>query len=71
VDEQGDWKLDLERAVAFLAEAQAREHPVLLAGTAFSFVHLLDHLEAHRVRLQLPPGSRALETAAIKGAPAV
>jgi hypothetical protein len=40
---------------------------VVLLGTAFSFVHLLDELERTRMRLQLPPGSRVMETGGYKG----
>ena len=39
--------------------------PVLLAGTAFGFVHFLDFLEGSR--LPLPRGSRLLETGGFKG----
>ncbi len=46
--------------------AQLRE-PVLLAGTAFAFVHLLDWLEARAVKLRLPEGTRVMETGGFKG----
>jgi hypothetical protein len=38
----------------------------LLLGTAFSFVHLVDFLEEKDLRLQLPPGSRVMETGGYK-----
>ncbi|NUN15117.1 MAG: hypothetical protein HUU55_15925 [Myxococcales bacterium] len=41
--------------------------PVLLFGTAFAFVHLLDYLAAHGRCLKLPPGSRVMETGGFKG----
>lgn len=41
--------------------------PVLLVGTAFSFVHLLDELKARELRLQLPVGSWVMETGGYKG----
>jgi hypothetical protein len=41
--------------------------PLLILGTAFSFVHLLDALRERNVRLQLPAGSRVLETGGYKG----
>jgi acyl-CoA synthetase (AMP-forming)/AMP-acid ligase II len=41
--------------------------PVALCGTAFSFVHLLDALGERGVRLQLPAGSRVMETGGFKG----
>lgn len=40
---------------------------VLLAGTAFSFVHWLDAMEEDGVLLRLPPGSRLMETGGFKG----
>lgn len=43
------------------------DEPVVLAGTAFAFVHLLDALEAARRRLRLPAGSRVMETGGFKG----
>lgn len=41
--------------------------PIVLCGTAFAFVHLLDAMVSRDVRLVLPPGSRALETGGFKG----
>lgn len=41
--------------------------PIALCGTAFSFVHLLDALEARDLRLHLPAGSRVMETGGFKG----
>ena len=38
-----------------------------MLGTAFSFVHLLDHLAKQDLRFELPPGSCALETGGYKG----
>jgi hypothetical protein len=54
-----------ERDPAHAADwlAHARE-PVLLAGTAFAFVHLLDALHGD---LRLPPGTRLMETGGFKG----
>ena len=40
---------------------------MIVLGTAFGFVHVLDSLAARGVRLQLPAGSRALETGGYKG----
>jgi hypothetical protein len=40
---------------------------LLILGTAFSFVHLLDHLAEQDLRFELPPGSCALETGGYKG----
>ena len=46
--------------------AQSKQ-PVLLVGTAFSFVHLLDYLAAQNLRFQLPLGSEVVETGGYKG----
>jgi hypothetical protein len=67
IDGEGTWTLDLERTLAALQEAQAALQPVALLGTAFSFVHLLDHCRESQTRLRLAPGSRALETGGYKG----
>ncbi len=40
--------------------------PRLLLGTAFSFVHLVDFLAEKKVQLQLPDGSRVMETGGYK-----
>jgi len=63
----GDWQLDLEKTVAALHEATLSNRPIALLGTAFNFIHLLDHLQTGGGRIQLPPGSRALETGGYKG----
>ncbi len=63
----GTWNLDLNKTLATLREAIAANRPILLLGTAFTFVHLLDHLCAANLRLELPPGSRVLETGGYKG----
>ncbi len=56
------WDVD-----ALVAELSASSAPVLLAGTAFAFVHLLDALEARRLTLRLPAGTRVMETGGFKG----
>ncbi|MGD0539761.1 MAG: long-chain fatty acid--CoA ligase [Verrucomicrobiota bacterium] len=63
----GAWLLRWAAALAVLREAETAGQPVCLLGTAFSFVHLLDHLEAAGMRLNLPAGSRVLETGGYKG----
>lgn len=63
VGADGSWTLD-EPACS----AQLRgDKPVLLLGTAFSFVHLLDQLLAQDQRLALPAGSCVMETGGYKG----
>ncbi|MBX3734430.1 MAG: hypothetical protein KF791_17780 [Verrucomicrobiae bacterium] len=67
VDGQGGWRLEVEAVVASLEQAVATGRPVLLLGTAFNHVHLLDHLAAVGRRFELAPGSRVLETGGYKG----
>jgi hypothetical protein len=67
LDKAGGWDLDLEAAVAVLEGAADAEQPSIVLGTAFSYVHLLDHLVGRSLRFELPPGSRALETGGYKG----
>ncbi len=67
VGEDGGWVLNGDSAAATLAEAERSGEPLGVLGTAFSFVHLLDHLEAAGRRFVLPAGSRVLETGGYKG----
>ncbi len=60
------WELDLARLLLALTAATQSLQPVILLGTAFSFVHLLDELAAQNLRFQLPPGSRVMETGGYK-----
>jgi hypothetical protein len=67
LDSRGSWTLDLGQTAAALSQAQSARQPVALLGTAFSFVHLLDHCQASRTAFRLPEGSRAMETGGYKG----
>jgi hypothetical protein len=67
VDAAGAWRVDFERLLPALREAAERAQPVCLLGTAFSLVHLLDHLAETGLPLRLPPGSRIMETGGYKG----
>jgi hypothetical protein len=58
-------RLDLEGVAHAAARARAHSTPVLVLGTSFAFVHLLD--EAGSRDLSLPPGSRAMQTGGFKG----
>jgi hypothetical protein len=62
-----DGMLHVEQAVRDLSEAQVARQPIFLLGTAFAFVHLLDHLARHGLRFESSPGSRAMETGGFKG----
>src|SRR5262245_8055598 len=63
----GVWILDLTQTVSVFRRAVSTNRPIAILGTAFGFVHLLDHCSARGIRFVLPPGSRALETGGYKG----
>lgn len=67
VSADGSWLLDFGSATRALESSRHDDKPMLLLGTAFSFVHLLDELESKMLNLQLPPRSRVLETGGYKG----
>ena len=67
LDEAGGWSLDLVKLLPALRGAIDADRPVALLGTAFNFVHLLDHLGATGTRCSLPAGSRVMETGGYKG----
>jgi hypothetical protein len=50
-----------------LTEAEAKAGPVLLAGTAFAFVQWMEEAEQEGWKVQLPEGSRIMETGGFKG----
>lgn len=59
--------LEIDALVARLESAQADGEPVALCGTAFSFVHLIEALDARGASFRCPPGSRIMETGGFKG----
>lgn len=61
------WLLDALAALRAMREAEQAGKPVLLLGTAFMFVHLLDELAQRGLSLALPAGSRVMETGGYKG----
>ena len=65
--EDGGWALDTEATRECLTDASAVNEPLLVLGTAFSLVHLLDFLAERGLRFALPPGSSAMETGGYKG----
>jgi hypothetical protein len=65
--DDGAWVLDTTAAMRALDRSHDNRSPLLLLGTAFSFVHLLDHLLATDLHLRLPSGSRVMETGGYKG----
>jgi hypothetical protein len=66
-DERGGWTLDGDKVQVHLRGAVEVRQPVTLLGTAFGFVHLLDHLAAAQATYLLPAGSRVMETGGYKG----
>jgi hypothetical protein len=63
----GSWTLDVDRTFSILREVIHAGRPVILLGTAFLMVHLLDELIRRNLRLKLPAGSRIFETGGYKG----
>ena len=66
-DAAGDWGIAFLQATRTLAAAQQTARPLMILTTAFGLVQLLDHLEGKKLRFDLPPGSRLLETGGYKG----
>ena len=64
--EDGSWTLNFESALATLEKASRSGEPIVVFGTAFSFVHLLDYLAEKNLRLKLPAHSRVMETGGYK-----
>ena len=62
----GSWVLDFDAALKALRESCANGKPLIMLGTAFSFVHLLDFLAEQDLRFQLPAGSQVMETGGYK-----
>src|SRR5262249_19952186 len=67
MNSDGSWDLDLKAALDFLRQSIAMNDPVVILGTAFNFVHLLDFLADSKITLQLASGSGILETGGYKG----
>ncbi len=65
-DADGSWILDFDVVLKALRESGAKKQPLLLLGTAFSFVHLLDFLADKNLQFQLPENSRVMETGGYK-----
>ena len=60
------WTLDFPATIRALETAGHDNAPVVILGTAFSFVHLLDYLAENNLHFRLPKDSRALETGGYK-----
>ena len=57
----GSWLLNFDQI------QQPQQLPTVICGTAFSFVHLCDHLASIDTTLTFPQGSRVFETGGYKG----
>ncbi len=64
---EGRWELDLETTTSTLVETARSGRPMVVFGTAFNFVHLVEGLDRMGIGLQLPAGSRVMETGGYKG----
>ncbi len=63
----GDGRMDQRGLRSTFRDAEDAGDPVLVVGTAFAFVHLLDSLTADGISFRLPAGSRVMETGGFKG----
>jgi hypothetical protein len=68
VSADGSWTVDFDATIAALHDNSKlkTKNSKLVLGTAFSFVHLLDHLAENNLQFQLPAGSRVMETGGYK-----
>jgi hypothetical protein len=68
IDTDGAWILDFNAALVALNDNLKFkiQNSKLVFGTAFSFVHLLDCLVERDLRVELPAGSRVMETGGYK-----
>ena len=66
ISSDGSWTVDFDPTIERLKAAVDLGRPLTLLGTAFSFVHLLDHLAENDLEFQLPAGSRVMETGGYK-----
>jgi Acyl-protein synthetase, LuxE len=67
IGEDGGWALNVEAAVEALQRGVEKGEPMLILGTAFLYIHLLDYLTDRNINLKLPIGSLAMETGGYKG----
>ena len=66
LDADGAWTVNFEPVIGALENTCRSGERIVALGTAFSFVHLLDHLAEKNLRLKLPEGSRIMETGGYK-----
>ncbi|MGZ8898554.1 MAG: LuxE/PaaK family acyltransferase [Limisphaerales bacterium] len=61
------WVLDFDEIIYETEEQAKKNRPMVICGTAFSFVHLCDELSKRGRVLEFPAGSRVFETGGYKG----
>ena len=61
-----DEGLQTDRLIEELRQAEKNAEPFMLLGATYSFVHLLEELQAKGVSFTLPEGSRILDTGGFK-----
>jgi hypothetical protein len=66
-DASGGWQVDWDRLLFALRRSMCANRPVWILGTAFHFVHLIDHFAAGNIRYRLAEGSTVMETGGYKG----
>jgi hypothetical protein len=67
VEGDGTWTLNMDATLFAIRKSMCANRPLVLLGTAFNFVHLIDHFAANNMRYRLARGSRVLETGGYKG----
>ena len=63
----GEVGIDFDRLIADLVRAETTRQPYALLGASFSLVHALDGLKERGFSVNLPTGSRILDTGGFKG----
>lgn len=63
----GDQGVDVARLVQVLKTCEQSGEPLALLGASFSFVQVMDAMAEQGIQVQLPAGSRLLDTGGFKG----
>lgn len=64
IDQNG---LQFDLLCSVLRQAQSSSEPIALLGATYSYVHLMDELDARALTFKLPQESRLLDTGGFKG----
>lgn len=65
-ENQTGWKIDFKKLNQILTSLSI-DAPIIICGTAFNYVHLIDHLEKNGVRFNMPQETIIFETGGYKG----